>query len=68
MTLNSENIGLYIAIAVYFLLLAAASLIAYRWKHQSSESKPVESQSDAIEGHFLANRSFGWLVTAGTVL
>jgi hypothetical protein len=69
MTMNSENtVGLYIAVAIYFLLLPAASVIAYRWKQRSSEAKPVESQSDAIEGHFLANRSFGWLVTAGTVL
>jgi Na+/proline symporter len=68
MTMNSENtVGLYIAVAIYFLFLAAASVIAYRWKKHSSESKPVESQSDAIEGHFLADRSFGWLVTAGTV-
>jgi hypothetical protein len=68
MSLNSDNtVGLYIAVAIYFSLLAVASVVAYRWKKYSSGSKPAESQSDAIEGHFLADRSFGWLVTAGTV-
>ena len=68
MTLNSDyTLGLYIAIAIYFSLLAVASIVAYRWKQQSSKSKTAASTNDAIEGHFLADRSFGWLVTAGTV-
>jgi hypothetical protein len=68
MSLNSDyTLGLYIAIVIYFLLLAAASIVAYRWKQHSSKSKTVACTNDAIEGHFLADRSFGWLVTAGTV-
>jgi hypothetical protein len=67
MALNSENtFGLYVALAIYFLLLVLASVMAYRWKQHSSQSKSVESQTDAIEGHFLADRSFGCLVTVGT--
>mmetsp|Transcript_14255 Transcript_14255/g.26693 ORF Transcript_14255/g.26693 Transcript_14255/m.26693 type:complete len:112 (-) Transcript_14255:3431-3766(-) len=79
--LSSDNlVGLYVAIAVYFSLLIAATVIAYRWKQQSSLSRSSSPDgggngdddqqqqqiNDHFETHFLGNRSLGPLVTTGT--
>ena len=71
MALNSDNlIGLYIAFGAYFLSLCCAALVAYRRIHardaalsQSGE----ETKHEVIEAHYLGNRSFGPLLTAGSL-
>ena len=66
--MSSDNlVGLYVTIAVYFLLLSLAAVFAYRWKINQQSKAAIQNQHDSIESHFLANRSFGAILTAGSV-
>lgn len=62
--LSEENMtGLYVAIPVYFCCLAVVA-----WLSSRTNSKQLAAgEADHVTSHFLAGRSFGPVITAGTV-
>lgn len=61
---SEEHInGLYVTVPIYFCLLAGA---AY-WAHHRMEQMKHENVSDQLDSHYLGGRSFGPLLTAGTL-
>ena len=68
MVWDSNNlIGIYIALGIYFALLSLAALAGYfkmkRNKQQNQQEGKVE---DVLEAHYLGNRDFGPIQTAGS--
>lgn len=57
-----NRLGLYIAIPLYFCILAGC---AY-WGHRRMVKIENEGTASAISAHYLGGRQFGWIVTAGT--
>ena len=55
--------GLYIAVPIYFCILGVAAFYSYRKLNKQVN----EGTTDYVTGHYLAGRSFGPVVTAGTV-
>jgi Na+/proline symporter len=61
---SSEHIkALYVAIPLYIVMLVAS---AY-WAHTRMEKMTSTGTTDHISAHYLGGRSFGPLVTAGTI-
>ena len=61
---SSENRDwLYIAIPIYFAVLAACAA----WAYKRMEKMKHDGMSDQLSSHYLGGRSFGPLLTAGTV-
>lgn len=53
--------GLYVAIPIYFVLLA--SVAYWGWRRTNT----LKDSNDALSAHYLGGRSFGPLMTAGTM-
>jgi len=65
-----NRIGLYVAIPVYFCILAGAAYGANRRNrrlHLENEENGVPDGGDALTGHYLGGRTFGPLLTMGTM-
>lgn len=58
-----QRLGLYIAVPVYFVFLTLCAIWAYRRVNGLAHDR-VEDQ---LEAHYLGGRSFGAILTAGTV-
>ena len=63
MVSEENRSGLYVAIPVYFAVLGVVAYLsnrrlAYMEKH---------AQADKLTGHYLGGRSFGPIITAGTI-
>ncbi|CAB9516352.1 Sodium/proline symporter [Seminavis robusta] len=54
---------LYVAIPIYFVMLAGSAA----WAYKRMERMNHEGVSDKLSSHYLGGRSFGPLLTAGTV-
>ena len=54
---------LYVAIPLYFCLLAGSAL----WAHRRMERMEHDGLSDKLSSHYLGGQSFGPLLTMGTV-
>lgn len=68
MILDRNNlIGLYITIPLYFCILGGACVVAYTRNKRLSSNSTAGVGNDALSQHYLANRSFGPLLTAGTL-
>lgn len=67
MHLNNQSIvstrSLYVMIPIYFCMLAAVAV----WSYMRNRKFKQEGISDAMSTHYLGGRSFGALVTAGTM-
>ena len=55
--------GLYVAIPVYFVMLG---VVAYFSRRRLKHLERTE-ETDQLTGHYLGGRSFGPMITAGTV-
>jgi Na+/proline symporter len=53
--------GLYVAIPVYFVLLGIVAYLGWR------RTNALKHKSDALTAHYLGGRSFGPIMTAGTM-
>jgi len=61
---SAENrTGLYVAVPVYFCLLATATIWAYRRMEQMSNDKTA----DKLSAHYIGGRNFGPLLITGTM-
>ena len=63
MVSEENRLGLLISIPVYFACLACCAV----WAHFKMERLQQESVADKLSAHYLGGRTFGPLVTAGTV-
>jgi len=61
---QAENrLGLYIALSIYFALLVGCAV----WAFVKVERLKKTGVSDHLSAHYLGGRTFGPLLTAGTV-
>mmetsp|Transcript_11220 Transcript_11220/g.24297 ORF Transcript_11220/g.24297 Transcript_11220/m.24297 type:complete len:771 (-) Transcript_11220:263-2575(-) len=63
MVAQEHRVGLYISIPVYFCVLGCCAW----WAHRRMEKMEHEKVNDKLTAHYLGGRSFGPLLTAGTV-
>mmetsp|Transcript_23815 Transcript_23815/g.51795 ORF Transcript_23815/g.51795 Transcript_23815/m.51795 type:complete len:82 (-) Transcript_23815:373-618(-) len=66
---SSNLLGLYILVPVYFCFLFGAALWGmYRMKrHKAKLKSDGDSPEDSLTRHYLGGRSFGPVLTAGTM-
>eukprot|EP00578_Thalassiosira_sp_NH16_P011569 CAMPEP_0181121150 /NCGR_PEP_ID=MMETSP1071-20121207/24574_1 /TAXON_ID=35127 /ORGANISM="Thalassiosira sp., Strain NH16" /LENGTH=730 /DNA_ID=CAMNT_0023205929 /DNA_START=48 /DNA_END=2240 /DNA_ORIENTATION=- len=63
MVSEENRAGLYVAIPVYFVILALVAYVSNRKLKRLEKNQ----QTDQLTGHYLGGRSFGPIVVAGTI-
>mmetsp|Transcript_8849 Transcript_8849/g.22288 ORF Transcript_8849/g.22288 Transcript_8849/m.22288 type:complete len:84 (-) Transcript_8849:4712-4963(-) len=63
MVSEDHRTGLYIALPIYFVLITGCAV----WAYYRVEKMKKDGTNDHLSAHYLGGRSFGPLVSAGTV-
>jgi len=63
MVAEEHRAGLYVAIPIYFLVLAGSAV----WAYKREQVLRKQGHTDEITNHYLGGRNFGPVLTAGTI-